>query len=68
LTQQPDTSTINRAASMIFDIDLMDTPSFLEGSSVDLIPFVRRTASRRNALPMDQDPMLRVGLITESGL
>jgi hypothetical protein len=53
---------------MIFDIDLMDTPSFLEGSSVDLFPVTPPQSGEMNEPPIYKDPMERIGLITGCGL
>jgi hypothetical protein len=53
---------------MIFDIALMGTPSFLEGSSVSIFPFAPPQSGEMNEPPSDKDPMMRIGLITRYGL
>jgi hypothetical protein len=53
---------------MIFDIALMGTPSFLEGSSVSVFPFAPPQSGEMNEQPSDKDPMMRIGLITGCGL
>jgi hypothetical protein len=53
---------------MIFDIALMDTPSFLEGSTVTFFPFAPPDGVTAERAAILQGPMLRIGLIAGSGL
>jgi hypothetical protein len=53
---------------MIFDIALMGTPSFLEGSSVSVFPFAPPDGAKAGRAANLQGPMFRIGLVAGRGL